>query len=344
MILFRYLINIHPVVGSPVKDYFGCPLKVHLLSRQLARTRLDLNPEMQRVSNGNELSAAFESKVLNVARFPQPIWALFILKALPLRGVTATCTKSPSYLCYWIPTSVLSIQLPKYINVGISVVLGIDAEASFVLGNACSAQFHQGSAGARAVRARHAAELSPCLQDADLRVPRALHWPRWARAGWPKEANVSNLLLLLLRGEETAPQHQELPLHSLGCYCTVSQSKWEPKRNLGPVRGFKLSSYIPVSENYHSKKAAISSLIVKDQHGGADASAQLSLYNDWEGKFQHQKGNLPVPAGLERERQRLTFRQEVSFYRESQKNDEHDLTAVAEHPHCIFVSWLCPGT
>ncbi|RMC14972.1 hypothetical protein DUI87_07151 [Hirundo rustica rustica] len=37
------------------------------MSRQLARTRLDSNPERQRLSNGNELSAAFESKVLNVA-------------------------------------------------------------------------------------------------------------------------------------------------------------------------------------------------------------------------------------------------------------------------------------
>lgn len=26
--LFRYLTNIHPVVGSPVRDYFGCPVAI----------------------------------------------------------------------------------------------------------------------------------------------------------------------------------------------------------------------------------------------------------------------------------------------------------------------------
>lgn len=42
--------------------------------------------------------------------------------------------------------------------------------------------------------------------------------------------------------------------------------------------GFKLSSYIFVSENYHSKKAAISSLIVKDQRGGAGMSCWCDLH------------------------------------------------------------------
>ncbi|KAF4798137.1 hypothetical protein TURU_067492 [Turdus rufiventris] len=56
---------------TPKSTLFRYLLKVLSLSRQLGRTQLDLNPEMQRLSNGNELSAAFESKVLNVAVSPE---------------------------------------------------------------------------------------------------------------------------------------------------------------------------------------------------------------------------------------------------------------------------------
>lgn len=70
----------------------------------------------------------------------------------------------------------------------------------------------------RGVTAQHAPELTPRLHDAALRVSRGSpknHWPRWARAGWPKEENVSNLLLLLLGGEETLLPNTE------NCHCTL---------------------------------------------------------------------------------------------------------------------------
>lgn len=44
------------------------------------------------------------------------------------------------------------------------------------------------------------------------------HWPMWERAGWPKEANVSNLLLLLLRGEEALLPSTRNCRCTLGCY------------------------------------------------------------------------------------------------------------------------------
>lgn len=57
-----------------------------------------------------------------------------------------------------------------------------------MLANACSAHSFTKALQGKGVSLQYTCQ--------SLLLMKRKHWPRWARVGWPKEANVSNLLLL----------------------------------------------------------------------------------------------------------------------------------------------------